>query len=85
MIINLEEVQNLLSKLTALISEESNLLTRDDKMAMQRLYNIEYYLSSNADYDATYNLNSLKEAFNNCSAEVKEILMPFLSHYELHS
>lgn len=81
--VNLQEVQQLTAKLNAMLLKNESVLTYSDKEVIQQVNNIEHYLISNADYDASYGMRLLKDMVGKCSQkDVKELLESFLVGYD---
>lgn len=78
--VNLQEVQQLKAKLNAMLLKNENVLSHSDKETMQHINNIEHYLLSSSNYDASSQIGMLKQSLKDCSPTVAEHLRPFLAN-----
>ena len=69
------------AKLNIVLLEKEKVLTQSDKQAMQEVFNIEHYLLSDTNYDASSQIGMLKELIENCSPRVAEHLKAFLASF----
>lgn len=77
----LEEVKKLRKTLEKLLLYEGYPpLSRYDFEVMQHINNIEHYLLSSANYDASSQISMLKHLVEDCTPEVAEHLKPFLAN-----
>lgn len=80
--VTLEEVKELKATLEKLMLHERRLhFSINDFHALQQLNNMEYYKSSNEDYDGSIQMGILRGSIDKCSAEVAEHLKPFLDRH----
>lgn len=80
--VTLQEIKELKATLEELMLYERRLhFSVNDFHALQQLANMEYYKSSNQDYDVSNQMGMLHGSIDKCSPEVAEHLRPFVNKH----